>query len=138
MTTIVFDGKTLATDSQITAGDVIVTSENKITKLNSGGFVAFTGNTFYDSSIAGYFNELLEKPIIEDETTHGLFFDGARLWHFDYKFRMFEVTGKYAIGTGREFAYAAMECGKNAIEAVEIACKFDVYSSLPVNSVVIK
>jgi hypothetical protein len=31
----------------------------------------------------------------------------------------------YAIGTGREFAIAALACGKTAEQAVEIACQYD-------------
>jgi len=38
------------------------------------------------------------------------------------------VKAPIAIGSGEDFALAAMECGKNAIEAVEVAIKFDVYS----------
>lgn len=31
----------------------------------------------------------------------------------------------HAIGSGRDFAIAAMACGKTALQAVEIACQFD-------------
>lgn len=37
-----------------------------------------------------------------------------------------------AVGSGAQFAYGAMEAGKTASEAVEIACKRDVLSALPV------
>lgn len=33
----------------------------------------------------------------------------------------------YAMGHGRDFALAAMHCGKSAREAVELTCKLDVY-----------
>lgn len=33
-----------------------------------------------------------------------------------------------AIGSGRDFGMAAMYLGKTAVEAVEIAIKFDIYS----------
>jgi hypothetical protein len=38
---------------------------------------------------------------------------------------------KWAIGSGRDFAVAAMSVGKSAAEAVAIACQFDCYSGLP-------
>lgn len=34
----------------------------------------------------------------------------------------------HAIGSGRDFAMAAMAMGRSAHDAVELACKFDVYS----------
>jgi hypothetical protein len=40
--------------------------------------------------------------------------------------------GFYAIGSGETAALAAMWCGKSAVEAVEIACKVDTGSTLPV------
>ena len=39
----------------------------------------------------------------------------------------------YATGSGETAALAAMWCGKTAIEAVEIACKVDTGSTLPVH-----
>ncbi len=34
----------------------------------------------------------------------------------------------HALGSGRDFALAAMYLGKSALEAVEVACEFDGYS----------
>lgn len=39
----------------------------------------------------------------------------------------------WAIGTGANFAIAAMECGKSVRDAVEIACKYDTSSHLPID-----
>ncbi len=39
-----------------------------------------------------------------------------------------------AVGTGAPYAYGAMEAGKTAPQAVEIACKRDIYSALPVHT----
>lgn len=33
-----------------------------------------------------------------------------------------------AIGSGSDFAMAAMECGRSAADAVDIACKYDVFT----------
>ena len=38
------------------------------------------------------------------------------------------VTAPVAIGSGAEYALIAMDCGKNAQEAVEVAIKYDVFS----------
>lgn len=39
-----------------------------------------------------------------------------------------------SVGSGRKAAIAAMMCGKSAVEAVEIACRVDPYTSGPVVS----
>jgi ATP-dependent protease HslVU (ClpYQ) peptidase subunit len=41
--------------------------------------------------------------------------------------------GFWAFGSGRDFAIAAMACGKSAREAVEIACQFDTGCGLGVD-----
>lgn len=61
MTTIVFDGKTLAVDSQVTAGSVIVGVRNKIQDIG-GYFVAGCGNTDGIDLVVGYLLEGKEKP----------------------------------------------------------------------------
>ena len=40
---------------------------------------------------------------------------------------------RWAVGTGADFALTAMECGKNPMEAVMIAAKFDTNTGGPVN-----
>lgn len=39
----------------------------------------------------------------------------------------------WAIGTGANFAIAAMHCGKSVLEAVEIACMYDTSSHGPID-----
>lgn len=41
----------------------------------------------------------------------------------------------FAIGSGLEYALGAMERGATAVEAIRIACKFDVWSDLPIYAV---
>jgi hypothetical protein len=33
----------------------------------------------------------------------------------------------FAEGTGRDFAYGALAMGANAVQAVEVACRYDIY-----------
>jgi len=46
--------------------------------------------------------------------------------------------GYIACGSGRDFALGAMASGKTALEAVNIACKFDIHSRPPVHQLVIR
>jgi hypothetical protein len=52
---------------------------------------------------------------------------------------LWEISGPFcAIGTGKEFALGAMAAGKDAVEAVRIACRFDINSRPPVHQVALK
>jgi len=44
----------------------------------------------------------------------------------------------HAVGSGRDYAIAAMHLGKTAEEAVSIACEFDCYSAGPVKTVTLE
>ena len=61
MTTIVFDGKTLAADSQQTAGTTITGMRNKI-KDEGGFFAVGCGRTDCIDSIISHFTKGTEKP----------------------------------------------------------------------------
>lgn len=41
----------------------------------------------------------------------------------------------HAVGSGRDFAIAAMHYGKSAREAVELACLYDVSTGLPLTEI---
>jgi hypothetical protein len=43
-----------------------------------------------------------------------------------------------AVGAGADIAKVALHCGKTAKEAIQIACKYSCYCSLPVKQFVIK
>lgn len=45
----------------------------------------------------------------------------------DGPFFVKQNTLTFADGSGRDFAYGAMEMGADAVEAAEIACKYDIY-----------
>lgn len=55
---------------------------------------------------------------------------------FDDDVGLWEISLPFCgIGTGKEFAMGAMAAGKNAAEAVRIACRFDINSRPPVHQV---
>jgi hypothetical protein len=58
--------------------------------------------------------------------------DGQFLW--TEELIAMPIIPPYALGSGREAALGAMYAGCDATNAVEIACKLDVYSGLPVDS----
>lgn len=48
----------------------------------------------------------------------------------------FTEAGQFAMGSGRDFAYGAMEMGADAIKAVWVASRFDAYCGFGVDVLV--
>lgn len=64
----------------------------------------------------------------------GMVSEQSRRVHFVEGKHWFEATGDFfAMGSGQVAALAAMHCGASAKKAVEIACKLDAGSALPIH-----
>lgn len=134
LTTIAYDGKTIAADSKI-SGDINSRSSKLLTLLSlPGAFGGFAGDVaeahrFFrqfdgepDSAPAGDYDVLVVYP------------DG-RVVHHNGSGLSLDVTGqRYGLGSGSEYAMGAMAAGKSATEAVEIACELDNDSGGPVET----
>lgn len=135
MTTIAFDGKTLATDSQITFGDMRAGYVNKISKV-IGGVFASAGNQEDDAAAVAWFNTGRKDPRPTLSALIGLFIpsDGSAPQEFNEKLVPMPIPNfPWVAGTGKRFALAAMLAGKDAAEAVKIAIQLDIYSGGDVN-----
>jgi len=137
MTTIAYDGKTLAADTLVTSGSLAFGHTRKLHKLTDGRHVALCGNMALEPEILAWLNGKGEKPVLDaDEEIGGLL--------VDKKGNAFEVSGSlrlhpacvpWAGGSGEHIALAAMALGKTAVEAVALACKMDVKTREPIDSV---
>jgi hypothetical protein len=140
MTTIAWDGKTLATESAMTCGDTLYGNAcQKIFKLKDGSHVAFSGRVDLWREAVKWLNGG-EKPVVtEGDAILGLVVDKkGNAYEFDEKFRPMPTCTPWAGGSGSAFALAALHLGKTAEEAVELACKLDVNSHLPIQKVSIR
>lgn len=140
MTTIAYDGITLAADSQVSAGGCFLGYENKITKLTNGGYLASCGNTECCAEAEGWFNAGCPqdaKPKLE--SFGALYFppDGGAVEEYRERLVSEVPFVPWAGGSGREWALSAMYLGKDAIAAVEFAISIDLYSGGEINSVII-
>lgn len=143
MTTIAWDGKTLAADRQSTYGNVKVESR-KI--RDCGPFVfALAGEKDNIETIAGWIAQATPaagRAPLKEGGMHGIAVrkeDGAAFSLEGERATMIRVyAGKFAAGSGFEFALAAMTLGKTAVQAVVFASRFDMYSGLGVDSVRIR
>ena len=148
MTTIVWDGQQLASDSQLTVNWNVISQEPFIKlQLLKGIFInpetkeednlvgmGFSGDAaqiypFRDWLLAGckreeYAEEFKECCVI--------LVCRNSVWQFHYSPDPLPVRNTVAVGSGCDFATSALSLGKTAPEAVIHAIKHDVYSSRPV------
>lgn len=136
MTTIVYDGKTLVSDSRCSIGDMIY--EEDCTKLfpNIGPFAVLAVAGDYQSSM-----DVIEciQEYNRVEHVRGLDFDElgwecamigvtpeGTVWHYTgtYSFEL-RPDLPFAIGSGAPYALGALAHGADAKEAVKIAARFD-------------
>lgn len=131
MSVIAWDGKTLAADKRACLGTLIRTV-TKIYKVNSA-LVAYAGDADAGEEMLAW---LVDGAVPKDFPPHqrnddrwsGLLViwpDGT-LWKYErtpYPLKF--PPQQFAIGSGRDFALAAMFLGKDAVEAVHVACAFD-------------
>lgn len=139
MTSIAWDGTTLAADGQVTCGNTILgTKTKKIHKLKG----KFRGETLLAFASSGdavgseYIKKWLESGGDVDD------------WPEGFKISLIVVTDKNvyittdeirwlclserkveSIGSGQDFVFSALELGLDAVAAVKHACKMDIYSS---------
>ncbi|WP_285130316.1 hypothetical protein [Leclercia adecarboxylata] len=153
MTTVAWDGKTLASDSQATASDSVCTlQEQKIFYPRDNEVWMVNGEKIL---AVGYAGDCGAEFEVQDLMLEGLTYKSA--FNPESSFGALAVAGEgrawivskdtdkthaatslqqdpYAMGSGGTIARAAMLCGKNAIEAVRITIEMDVYSGGRVQS----
>lgn len=131
MTTIAFDGKTLACDTQLTGSYINQVGVNKFMESKTK-IVAFAGIYSEALIVAKYAlsrkgkdkakEAVLEYSVIEINKKTG------KATLYENSLNGFELNGPIAIGSGGDFAMGAMLSGSNAEEAVRIAIKCDPFT----------
>jgi ATP-dependent protease HslVU (ClpYQ) peptidase subunit len=130
MTVIAFDGKTLAADKRANMGGYIV-PVTKIRRINGMLFACagdFTkGIEMFDWIERGSNPENLPAFQRTDDWVAMLCIteDGSILKYERGPFPLKVESPFFAMGSGRDFAVAAMYLGLNARQAVEVACQFE-------------
>lgn len=137
MTTVAWDGKSLAADRRVTAAGTVVTEWTKVHKRSDGALIGVAGEMCTGSEfVRWFFTNDSEAPMPElkakvspDECAAIIIVDP------DGEVRAYDRDGwhvveskRYAIGSGANLAQMAMRCGKSAARAVELAAEFDIYT----------
>lgn len=131
MTTIAWDGRTLAADKAGDVGSLHIT----VTKIWRHGPMLMAG-----SGSAGCCNQMREwvksgmnpndfPASMKDKDCNCVFFivfPDKKVWRFESSHVPIELEDEqFAAGSGRDFALAAMHMGRDAVFAVELAAHFD-------------
>lgn len=135
-----WDGSTLACDSLVTEGSSRAGYMNKIIKLDNGGYLAGCGDAVGPQIIADWMNGKAPAPLDKQlENTQAIFVDPegkAYLFEGTVASRI-ECDWKEAIGSGADFARAAIDMGADAVKAVQMGIKRDVFSGGKIYSVTV-
>ncbi len=147
MTTIAWDGKTLAADSQATAGNIVTSTTtlkiltpdvDEIWRVRGKKILAFSACG--DACANDEFTEALQKGIFTDtKMRSGLAFSVIAITGLNSGFEIFKKEGEEdiaiyrldsprAFGSGSEYALSAMLLGMPAKDAVKHAIEIDLYS----------
>jgi ATP-dependent protease HslVU (ClpYQ) peptidase subunit len=141
MTTIVFDGKTLAVDSQQTAGTTIIGMRNKIRDVG-GFYVAGCGRTDCIDSVINHFINGSEKPSgISAEDADVLFVNketGEAFRVFGDMMTMSNASIPFFSGSGEDVARGAYHACGDIIKALKVAIDLDAYTGGQINMVEIQ
>lgn len=136
MTVIAWDGKTLAADKRTNWGGLTSTTVkiHRISQKDGGFFLAgCSGNAAQIAEMVQWLRDGEDPQTLPatqrdpKECVSALVVraDGS-LWQYESTaFPILILDKKWAIGSGRDFATAAMHLGESAQGAVEVACCFD-------------
>lgn len=135
VTTIAWDGKTLAWDSQITQGECkSIGEKGRRIKTPAGPVtVVVCGEVSYLDVICEALSKGKKLPKCAAKDCGIVILRGGKLFGVNGR-KEFPIVGHSCQGTGSMAAMAGLAHGMTAKQAVALACKVDLYSSLPVNS----
>jgi hypothetical protein len=121
----------MAGDKRATIGTLIRTT----TKIFNVGdaLAAYSGDSDFGEEILAWFKDGHKPSLFPAHQRDGDICGGLLVVWNDRSIWKYERTPypvifppqQFAIGSGRDFALAAMHCGKTAREAVQVACEFD-------------
>lgn len=129
----------MAADKQATNNNCRMTV-TKIKRLKDGSIAGISGNLDVGLLVLAYI-EGGEKPVwLEKDDFPVIIFvkPDRTIWGIEKYLNAFQIEEKRAAcGSGRDFALAAMACGKTAQEAVELASQFDCSTGMGIDTLML-
>lgn len=143
MTTIAWDGMTLAADRQATVGNAVF-MVNKLHR-HEGWMLAYFGDSDSGEEMLAWFRagarpeDFPASQRDNDRFAPLVAIRPGEILKFERTPHPIRFPPqKFAMGSGRDFALAAMHCGRTAAEAVEVAALFDPGTGFGVDTMVIE
>lgn len=135
MTTIAWDGVTLASDKRVSCAEGVKVI-TKIKKSKTGALMGLCGDgrmlkaamDWYENGAAPGELPKISGDKYNSSTEFNLIViqKGGEVWCYDScAYPIVYDEGAYAFGSGGPYARAAMALGYNAVDAVEFASRFD-------------
>lgn len=155
MTTVAVRGNVMASDAQITMGDMIInTTTQKIFPVG-GCLVGISGGLCSAMEFIEWFGAKMEAQLAQEDYPYVtvmppedlldpafhcivLYPDGSIFEFFSCKDVIEHKEGYYAVGSGMPYALSVMDNGGSAEEAIRVAIKRDVSSGGEVNVVTLE
>lgn len=141
MTTIAWDGKTLAGDRQTNMGKTPIARTKVYAHTECKGQIDYligcSGITAdCQAFILWYINGQGKRPAFDDLSAI-VIRPGGSIAHYAESENVHDmgVLPYWAIGSGADFALGALAYGATAEEAIEIATKLDIYTGLGIDKV---
>ncbi len=136
MTTVAFRDGILAADSRYSDGNVGITRgpklfRKKVGKRGKEHLIGICGSVYAALVFVDWYgtdNKELHKQLLgmDDDQFEVIVWDGRVLKCSNYMLRLTEIHEPYyAIGSGGVHAITAMDCGKSAAQAIQMAMKRD-------------
>ena len=132
MTTIAYDGTSVAVDSRVSRGGLPMKG-NKAHRLKDGSMLFACGNLNDALRVVRWFNETGGKgapvELTDTDDFSAIFVRKGKVYRMSAGVELIPVPGKFdAIGSGRDFAIAALDLGYDAEFALKLAAKWDIYT----------
>lgn len=132
----------MAADRRVTFGNTI-SSVKKLFCIDND-IVGIAGTVTDQQNFLFWYESLSKDPAsypeMHDGSTAIVYSDADKcLYKYEKSPHPIKIEAAFfAIGSGRDFAIAAMHCGKSAYEAAQIACLYDAYCGGWIDQIVIK
>ena len=135
MTTVVYDGKTIAADRGTFTGNCIELSNVKKIFKRGDLFISGAGNL---ADLQEFADTQERKPEFCDSEFIIINSKTGACFHIDQDGRKCKIKPPLVVGSGKDYAIAAVASGLDAIEAVKVAIKLDPYSNNGVQSYTVR
>lgn len=144
MSVIAWDGKSIATDRQMSVGDMR-SQVTKLKRLTSGAIVGIAGSLDGGLTLMQWFENGAAPDkwpeFQKDKDRWALLvavLANGKVGFYEQEPVWIPVEDEFmAWGSGRGFAMGAMSMGATARQAVEIACRFNVHCGMGIDGMTI-